>query len=177
MIRRIVAIVIAPLALLLMLAWATASQDPVALTKKTLTELEAKRGAAALSGSARGPSPLDAASHPIAESRRMLARAAELRSLGDTARAEIAEDAALEWALTARELVRAIELEQDGVSQAALAVSASAKAERARAMLEEAIARRATLEKTLDTLEKDAEARALDAGSGASAKPKPKGAP
>lgn len=166
--RRLVAALSVPFALVVTIAWAIASEDPAGTAKKTLADLEAKRAAPALSGSANGAAQmgLAAAAHPIAEARKMLARAAELRGLGDVARAEIAEDAALEWALTARELVRAVELEAEGREQAAAADDAGTKAARARTLLEEAIARRARLEKDLDTLEKEATGRALDGGNG-----------
>lgn len=162
MIKRVLAAALLPLALVTL---AVAGEDPGALAKKTLADLEAKRAHPALSGSSQHPSPLDAAAYPIGEARKLLARAAELRTLGDTARAELAEDGALEWALTARELVKAVELEHDAVDQAASANSAGTKADKARALLDEAIARRAKLQTELDRLEKEAEARALDAGS------------
>ncbi len=166
--RRVVAALAVPFALVVTIAWAIASEDPAGTAKKTLADLEAKRAAPALSGSANGAAKkaLDAAAHPIAEAHKMLARATELRGLGDVARAELAEDAALEWALTARELVSAVELEIDGREQAAAADAASAKAARARTLLEDAIARRARLEKDLDALEKEAATSALDGGNG-----------
>jgi len=164
--RRALAGLAMPIALVAMLAWAVASEDPGGAAKKALADLDAKKAAPALSGSANGATTkaLEAASQPIAEAKKLLARAAELRKLGDVTRAELAEDAALEWALTARELVRAVELEADTQQKAVAADDAGGRAARARALLEEAITRRATLQKTLDQLEKEAEARALDGG-------------
>jgi hypothetical protein len=163
--RRVVAALVMPVALVAAIAWAVASEDPAGTAKKTLSDLEAKRAAPALSGAANGTAKaLEVASQPIAEARKMLARANELRGLGDVTRAELAEDTALEWALTARELVRAVELETDGRDQAIAADDAGTRAARARALLEEAIARRAKLQKDLDALEKESETRALDAG-------------
>ena len=170
MIKRALAVALVPFALITV---ALAGEDPGSIAKRTLTDLEAKRAAPALSGSSKPA--LDAASHPIGEARRFLARATELRGLGDTARAELAEDAALEWALAARELVHAVELEHDAVDQAAAAEVASTKAQKARALLDEAIARRAKLQQKLDVLEKESEERALDGGldSGGKKKGKP----
>lgn len=157
--KRTLAIVVVPFALITV---AIAGEDPASVAKKTLTDLEAKRAAPALSGS--GKPGLDAAAIPIKEARRLLARATELRTLGDTARAELAEDGALEWALAARELVRAVELEHDAVEQSTAAEASVSVAAKARALLDEAIARRAKLQKELDSLEKETEARALDGG-------------
>jgi hypothetical protein len=171
MIKRVLAVLVLPFALITI---AIAGEDPASVAKKTLTELESQKAAPALSGK---PHPgLDAASLPIKEARKLLARAEELRRLGDTARAELAEDAALEWALTARELVRAVELEHDAVDQASAAEVAVTKAQKARSLLDEAIARRAKLQTEFDNLEKEAEARALDGGTDAGKPPK-KGKP
>ena len=165
MVRRALTVLVMPVALVATIAWAVASEDPAGVAKRTLNDIEAKRAAPALSGSANGTTKaLEAASYPIAEARKMLARAAELRGLGDVARAEIAEDAALEWALTARELVHAVELETESREQVVAADDAGSRAARARALLDEAIARRAKLQNELDALEKESEARALDAG-------------
>jgi hypothetical protein len=170
MIKRVLAAALLPFVLITL---AVAGEDPGGLAKKTLQDLEAKRANPALSGSTHHPPALDAASYPIQEARKLLARAAELRTLGDSARAELAEDGALEWALTAREIVKAVELEHDAVDQAASADGAASKAQKARALLDEAIARRAKLQTELDRLEKEAEERALDAGPpAASNKPK-----
>ncbi len=168
MIKRVLAAALLPFVLITL---AVAGEDPGALAKKTLADLEAKRANPALSGSSQHPPALDAAANPILQARALLARAAELRALGDNARAELAEDGALEWALTARELVKAVELEHDAVDQAASANSASTRAEKARALLDEAIARRAKLQTELDRLDKEAEARALDAGPADGGKP------
>lgn len=174
MIKRALIVIALPFALI---AIAVAGEDPGAAAKKALTELESKRAAPALSGSSKHPPALDAATYPIQEARKLLARAAELRTLGDAARAELAEDGALEWALTARELVKAVELEHEAIDQTAAAEAAVTKAQKARALLDEAIARRAKLQVELDNLEKEAEARALDAGPPDAGKPKKGGKP
>jgi hypothetical protein len=179
---------LAPLAIPLVIAglaaWATAGDDHAAQTKKVLEELEGKKAGPALAGASHGdgglagdagpPKPkrdvLALATHPMTEARRALARAEELRKLGDPARAELAEDAALEWALAARETVRAVEIEDDGNEQATLATDTETKAARVRKLLNEALERRKKLEDQLDALDKELEARALDAGSADAAK-------
>lgn len=172
--KRALAFVTLPIALLFGIAFAAGTDDTAARAKKELADLEALRAQPALSGS-KAPSPLDAASHAIDEARKSLARAAELRGLGDVSRAELAEDAALEWALAARELVHAVELERKADEQAAAATSASAKAARARTLLDEAIAKRAKLQADLDQADQELAARALDAGNGDAKKPAKKG--
>lgn len=182
-VRRGMAVAILPVALMLGVAFAAGTDDAASRARKELADLEALRAQPALSGSKLDgglPPPINAASHAIDEARKALSRAAELRGLGDVTRAEMAEDAALEWALAARELVRAIDLERKADEQGAAAASASGKAARARTLLEEAIARRAKLQADVDALDVELAARALDAGpadGGAptkGAKPKPK---
>ncbi|MBI2389408.1 MAG: hypothetical protein HYV09_07410 [Deltaproteobacteria bacterium] len=169
-------------------AWAANGDNPAVQAQQVLAELEAMRAGPALSGppadggadGVAAPAPvsmpaLDAAAHAIGESKKALSRAGELRNVGDVARAEVAEDAALEWALAARDLVKGIELERKADEQAAAATSASSKATRARTLLEESIAKRAKLQQELDALDKEAEARALDAGPADAGKPNKKG--
>jgi len=174
MLRRAITIAVLPIALMLGVALAAGTDDPATRARKELADLEALRAQPALSGAkASGlPPPIEAASHAIDEARKALARAGELRGLGDVARAEIAEDAALEWALSARYLVRAIELERAADEQSAAATSASAKATRARTLLDEAIAKRAKLQAEVDLADKELAARALDAGPADAAPPK-----
>lgn len=189
--RRLIVSVIVPVAMLGGFTWAAVAANgdtPAAQAQKVLAELEAMRAGPALAGPAHAgadggppldaqgdaqggavPAPvskpaLEAAAHAIGESKKALARAVELRNVGDVPRAELSEDAALEWALAARDLVRAIELERKADEQAAAATSASSKAARARTLLEESIAKRAKLQQELDALDKEVEARALDAG-------------
>lgn len=175
--RRSVWVVALPL--MLGVAFAAGGEDPATRARKELESLDAKAKAAPSSST---PGSLAAAASAIDQSKKALARAGELRALGDVPRAELAEDAALDWALAARDLVSALDLERKADDQAAAAASASTKAARARALLDAAIDKRAKLQAELDQLEKDEAARALDAGppptpSAAKKKPKPKGKP
>src|SRR5207248_11708995 len=119
-------------------------------------------------------SPVVAADSAIASAKKMLDKAAQLRALNDVPRAELAEDVALEWAETARDRVAAVEDERSADEQGKAAIAMSTKADRARQLLEEAIARRGRLQAELDALEKDAVEKALDAGP-PDAAPKKKG--
>jgi hypothetical protein len=142
--------------LLLGVAFASSSDDSAGLARRELDALESRTKAA--------PAALAPAASAVDRARHALARASELRALGDPRRAELAEDAALDWALAARDLLAAEELERKGDAQAAAAASASSKAHEARALLDEAIAKRAKLQAELDRLDEEAAARALDAG-------------
>ena len=171
----------------LLLAYATfADDDPGARAKTLVGELSSARASASTSAIVAAPSSADAgadaepprapaivaADDAIAEAKKALARADELRGLGDTTNARLAEESALEWAETARDLVLAVEAERQADDIATKAVAESSHAERARVMLEEAIARRGRLQSTLDALDKELAARPL-----ASAKPSGKPAP
>lgn len=151
-----------------------AAADPNAETQATLDALEAKRGAGSASVGASGdaglapstpPSAFASADAPIREARQALEHARALRSSGDVARAEIVEATALEWALTARDEVTAVELGVAADDAAIGADDAGAIADRARKMLDEAIARRSKLQGSLDELDREAQLRALDAGA------------
>jgi hypothetical protein len=79
---------------------------------------------------------------PAEEARKALERANGARSAGDAVHAEQLEALACEWAMVARDMVRTALVEGDaGALQLALG-DATVQAERARALLEEAIARR-----------------------------------
>ena len=196
MFRRLVAVFAAPVVSLAIYAVAAAAgDDPAAKTQQILSELESRRAAPALSGVAASSSvasdagvvvyvdappspvtspltsPLVAADVPISEARKALDKAKQLRALGDAPRAELEEDVALEWAETARELVDSVESEREADRAGSQAVAATTKAERARQLLEESIARRGRLQAALDTLDKELADKPLDAGS-ADAKPK-----
>mgnify|MGYP000553032247 CR=1 FL=1 len=110
-----------------------------------------------------------------------LERAYGARKAGDAAHAHMLEGLALEWAETARDLVRAAAAEQAAGSASDKARESAVRVERARALLEETQARRgradAELEKAL-TAEREARERAaqteegrLAAGKAAAAKP------
>jgi hypothetical protein len=171
--QRLAAFAVVPVALLAVVVASGAGRSPSDDARATLDELEAKSVAASAdagspSGSA-SPSvvarALASADAPMHEARRMLQRAKELRAAGEVARAEIAESTALEWALTARDEVDAVQLAADGDEIATRAADAGAAADQARARLDEAIARRSKLQATLDDLDREAQERAIDAGA------------
>jgi hypothetical protein len=123
----------------------------------------------------------------IEHAKESLERAHGARASGDAGHARMLDGLALEWAESARELLRAAAAEQAAASAADKAREAATRAERARALLEETQARRgradAELEKAL-TAEREAresaakaeEAR-LAAGKAAPAKAAPKPGP
>lgn len=101
-----------------------------------------------------GSSSADAAllKAPLDEARKALGRADGARRAGDIAHAEMLEGLAREWAETARDLARAASIEADAGALETSASQASLKAERARALLEEAISRRGRAEAELEKL-------------------------
>lgn len=191
--HRLAAILLPPVAGLLVYAAASAASDAIGQTQAILGALESKRAAPAPSSSAAasgssssdaGPpstprsSPVVAADGAIAQAKKLLERASQLRALGDGARAALAEDGALEWAETARDLVAAVEDERAADDQGQAAVALTTKAERARQLLEEAIARRGRLQGVLDGLDAQqlgAAQKSLDGGA-TDAAPKKKAA-
>lgn len=120
----------------------------------------------------------------IEHAKESLERAHGARAAGDVGHARMLDGLALEWAETARELLRAAAAEQAATSASDKAREAATRAERARALLEETQARRgradAELEKALNE-EREARERAakaeearLAAGKAGAAKPAPK---
>lgn len=99
----------------------------------------------------------------IEHAQESLERAHGARAAGDVKHATMLDGLALEWAESARDLLRAASAEQAASSAADKAREASVRAERARALLEETQARRgradAELEKAL-TAEREARERA-----------------
>jgi hypothetical protein len=93
---------------------------------------------------------------PIDEAKRALDRAAGARRTGDVHHAELLEGLGREWAETARDLVRAVSVEADAGALEMAAAEAGVGAERARALLEEAMARRGRAEAELEKLSADA---------------------
>jgi hypothetical protein len=120
--------------------------------------------------------PILVAEGPINEAKKALEKGKQLRSMGDTARADLADELALEWAQTASELVAAVSDERTADDEGKKAIDAVTKAERARQLLEEAIARRGRLMATLEALDKELADKALDAGP-PDTKPPPKKKP
>ncbi len=120
----------------------------------------------------------------IEQAHESLERAHGARVAGDVAHANMLDGLALEWAESARDLLRAASAEQAASSAADKAREAAMRVERARALLEETQARQgradAELEKALTT-EREARERAaqteaarLAAGKAAASAPVPK---
>jgi hypothetical protein len=116
-------------------------------------------------GSALTREPVEAAQHA-------LERASGARLAGDVRQAELLEGLAREWAETARDLVRAAKTEADATQLEGRAAQAVLRAERQRALLEEAIARRGRAEAELQRLSVDAGAPP-PAPTSAPTRPKP----
>jgi hypothetical protein len=110
---------------------------------------------------------------PVEEARRALERAAGARRSGDIRHAELLEGLAREWAETARDVVRAAAVEADAGALELAAADAGLRAERARALLEESIARRGRAEAELEKLTADAGPFPTQPPAASSAKAKP----
>jgi hypothetical protein len=93
---------------------------------------------------------------PVEEARRALERAVGARNTKDIRHAELLEGLAREWAETARDVLRAAAVEGDAGALELAAADAGLRAERARALLEESIARRGRAEAELEKLSADA---------------------
>ncbi|MDC0682580.1 hypothetical protein [Sorangium atrum] len=107
---------------------------------------------------ASGPSPSAArvVAEPVAQAKRALQRAQGARAAGDAAHARQLDAVALEWAETARTLLRAAAAEATAVEAAKRAREVETKLERARALLEETQARRGRAAAELDRIEAEA---------------------
>jgi hypothetical protein len=90
----------------------------------------------------------------LANAKGALERAARFRTAGDEAHAKAADGLALEWAQVARDLARAASIEASGAEVRQKAVDAQAKLERARAQVEEGIARVGRLQAELAETER-----------------------
>lgn len=142
-------------------AAAYAGPDDRAAAESAVRELEASpKKAVAAEMTARAKTALD--------------RGAKLRAAGDETHARLADTLARTWADAARESVRAAELEEKAFEARRDASDAGARADRERALLEEAIAQSGRLRAQLGALEHEAPpSRTSDAGA---AKPKDGGA-
>jgi hypothetical protein len=123
---------------------------------------------------------VDAASltkRPAEEAKKALDRASGARSAGDVRHAEQLEALARQWALLARDLRRTALAEADAGALDQALGDAAVQAERARALLEEAIARRGRALAELEKLDGGASpastARAKTKGPPAGARPRP----
>jgi hypothetical protein len=86
----------------------------------------------------------------LLEARNALERATRLRVAGDEAHAKAADGLALEWAETARDVVRAADAEAASASLRHKALDAQAQLERSQALVEEAVASIGRLQSELD---------------------------
>jgi hypothetical protein len=110
---------------------------------------------------------------PIEEAKRALDRAVGARRSGDVRHAEMLEGLAREWAETARDVLRAAAVEADAGALQMAAADAGFRAERSRALLEEAIARRGRAEAELEKLSTDAGIFPVQSPTGAGTRSKP----
>lgn len=109
----------------------------------------------ALLREAEGSKKKDVALEMIARSRAALERAARLRASGDEPHARLADGLARTWAEAARDVIRAVEVEERAQAARRGATDAGAMAERERALLEEGIAQTGRLEAQLDAAERE----------------------
>ncbi len=92
----------------------------------------------------------------LAKAKEALERGHRMRVAGDGAHGKLADAVALEWAETARDLVRAADLEKAAAVSRAGALDAGARVEREQAAVEESIARVGRLRAELEAAERDA---------------------
>ena len=162
------ALLIPPIGLATALALARGNDGVAAqeLVDQVLRERPTVQGAASSIQYVNSPASSSSALaiDPIAAAKRALARADEFHAIGDESRAAIAEATALEWAQTAREQLRAAVLDNEIADGEKRLASVATKAQRARTLLDEAIARRGQLQRSLDDLERRSAVRAVDGG-------------
>lgn len=164
--RRILA-VLASACVIALTAGAFAGPDDRASAEAILKELEASPKK-------------DVAGEMIGKAKVALDRGARMRSAGDETHARLADAAARTWAEAARDVVRAVEVEARAAAARRSATDAGARAERERALLEEAIAQSGRLRAQLDALERESKEQpartsiaGADAGPTKAPPPKP----
>ena len=91
----------------------------------------------------------------LARSRAALERAARLRAAGDEPHARLADGLAKIWAEAARDVVRAVDIEEKAQAARRAATDAGAIADRERALLEEGIAQTGRVRAQLETVERE----------------------
>lgn len=99
------------------------------------------------------PAHADLAEEPLENAAALLERADDARSAGDHQHAAMLEAVALEWAESGRDLVRAAEAEAEADELAKRAVEVEERLVRARALLEQTVARRGRARARLEELE------------------------
>lgn len=133
---------------------AAAARDRTAAVGATLTELR------------HYPAHAQLAKEPIERAEHALRRARDARAAGDHEHAVLLEQVAEEWADTGRDLVRAAQVENEVAALQKRNAELETKVVRARALLEETLARRGRAQTSLDQLEADAGTpTAADAGA------------
>lgn len=140
--RRIVLGALAFALAIAIAAFASAQPDDRATAEAVLKELEASPKK-------------DVAQEMIARAKTALDRSARMRSAGDETHARIADSVAKTWAEAARDIVRAVEVEERAANARRSATDAGVQAERERALLEEAIAQAGRVRAQLETLERE----------------------
>ena len=126
----------------------------------------------------------DVAAEMTARSRSALERAAKLRAAGDEPHARLADGLAKTWAEAARDILRAVDVEERSQAARRAATDAGIVAERERALLEEGIAQTGRLKAQLESTERESKERpartsaaANDVTDGGAARPRPPKAP
>lgn len=122
----------------------------------------------------------DVVAEMLARSRAAVDRAKKLRSAGDEAHAVLADGLARTWAEAARDVVRAVDVEDKAQAARRAATDAGVSAERERALLEEGIAQSGRLRAQLDAVEKESKEQPARTSAAANADtdggaPRPKG--
>jgi hypothetical protein len=141
----------------------------------TGSDAEADAGVAPLVAAAdAGTSVTALTAEPVLAAKRALERADSARLAKDLKQAELLEGLAREWAETARDLVIATKAEAEANQVETRAAQVGVQAERQRALLEEAIARRGRAEAELGRIAPDA---GIPAPRSSAAPPKPRPAP
>jgi hypothetical protein len=121
---------------------AAAGPDDRAATEAVLREVEASPKK-------------DVAGEPIARSKAALERASRLRAAGDEPHARLADGLAKTWADAARDVLRAVDVEERAQASRRGATDAGLVAERERALLEEGIAQSGRLRAQLESAERE----------------------
>jgi hypothetical protein len=98
----------------------------------------------------------DVVAAPVEQAKKALARAHGARTAGDARHARLLDGLALEWAETARDLLRAADQEAKALEEAQRAREIETQLERARALLAETQARRGRAAAELERLEAEA---------------------
>ena len=145
-------------------AFAVAAPDDRTATEEALREVErsAKK---------------DVAAEMTTRSRAALERAAKLRASGDEPHARLAEGLARTWAEAARDVLRAVDIEEKAEGARRSATDAGIVAERERALLEEGIAQSGRLRAQLDSMERESKEQPARTSAAANADVADAGAP